>query len=232
MVSYQYSYLIADLVLLVIWFILFFWRKDIRKEMLYISIIFGFVGLLVEPIFLKDWWNPLTIIGTSIAIEDFLCGFFVAGIASVIYSVVFNKKVRIKKTSKKRKEKRYKNFIFIILLIPLLHFGSFYLLNLTGFYSSLISLGIPMLIIWIKRKDLITNSLLSGILAIGVAILTFTITELITPGWVESTWLFINIPKLIILNSPLEDLIWSFFAGTFIGPLYEYWQEGKLINKK
>jgi hypothetical protein len=28
----------------------------------------------------------------------------------------------------------------------------------------------------------------------------------------------------------IDDIIWYFFAGLFIGPLYEYWQEGKLVD--
>ena len=55
--NYQYSYLIGDLTLLIIWLALFFWRKDIRKEMLFISLIFGLAGLIVEFIYTID--SPL-----------------------------------------------------------------------------------------------------------------------------------------------------------------------------
>ena len=76
---YKYSYLIADLTLLFVWIILFWHRKDVRREMLIVSIIFGFAGLLVEPIYFQDWWHPLTITGTKIGLEDFLFGFWVGG---------------------------------------------------------------------------------------------------------------------------------------------------------
>ena len=232
MVNYQYSYLIADLVLLVIWFVLFFWRKDVRKEMLYISIIFGFVGLLVEPIFLKDWWNPLTITTTMIGFEDFLFGFTFAGIASVIYSVIFKKRVRIKKVNKKKEFKRNKNYLILSAFLVGLFFSSFYILKLNSFYSSIIAFIIPLTIIWIKRKDLIINSITSGLLLMIIVCIWFWIPELITPEWINTHWFLENLSGITILKVPLEDLIWSFLAGAFIGPLYEYWQEGKLINKK
>lgn len=85
--SYQYSYLIGDLILLAIWLVLFLWRKDTRKEMAIISLLFGFLGTVVTLIYLMDWWHPLTITGTRIGIEDFIFGFSTAGIAAVVYSL-------------------------------------------------------------------------------------------------------------------------------------------------
>ena len=62
--SYQYNYLIGNLIGLIIWFTLFICRKDSRKEMLIISLIFGVTGPLVESVYIKDWWVPLTITNT------------------------------------------------------------------------------------------------------------------------------------------------------------------------
>ena len=74
MVSYQYSYLIWTGIFFLIWLILYLWRKDIRKEMLIISVLFGFGGIFSELIYVQDWWQPLTLTNTSIGIEDFLIG--------------------------------------------------------------------------------------------------------------------------------------------------------------
>jgi hypothetical protein len=60
----------------------------------------------------------------------------------------------------------------------------------------------------------------------------YLVPELIFPGWIENSWNFNMISGLTILRVPFEDLIWFFLAGLFIGPLYEYWQEGRLINLK
>jgi len=54
--------------------------------------------------------------------------------------------------------------------------------------------------------------------------------ELLTPGWIHAFWIFKNVPDIVIFNLPIDDIIWYFLAGLFIGPLYEYWKEGKLIN--
>tara|TARA_Y100000034_G_scaffold3490_1_gene4214 strand:+ start:1025 stop:1693 length:669 start_codon:yes stop_codon:yes gene_type:complete len=220
------------LVFLIIWALLFLWRKDARKEMTIMSIIFGIAGLLVEPTYIKDWWTPLTFTNTLIGFEDFLFGFVVGGIAAIIYSYMFNKKIKIKKKTKKIEFKRNLNFALFGLIFAGLFFGSFYLLKLNTLYSSLIAFIIGILIIWIKRKDLIKNSILSGVLLLFIASIVYTITEFIFPGWIIAFWSFKNIPNIILFNIPLDDFIWYFLAGAFIGPLYEYWQEGKLINKK
>lgn len=101
--SYLYSYLIGDLTLLIVWFILFYFRKNVRKEMLIISLIIGIGGLFAETIYTIDWWQPLTITGTLIGIEDFLFGFAIGGIGSSIYEVIFKKTVKIKKNKSKEK---------------------------------------------------------------------------------------------------------------------------------
>jgi hypothetical protein len=215
------------LLFLVVWTILFLWRKDVRKEMLGMSIFFGIAGLIVEAIYIQDWWRPLTITGTLIGIEDFLFGFVIGGIAAVIYEEVFKKK--LKRTKKKNTEFKSKYFG---LLLPIIFVVSIYVFNLNTFIASILAFGIPTIIIYITRKDLIKDSLLSGALVLGVSIIVYTILELITPGWVNAFWYFKNVPNIIILNVPIDDFIWYFLAGAFIGPFYEYWQNKKLVNKK
>lgn len=230
--DYTYTYLIGDLILLLIWLILFFWRKDIRKEILIISLIFGIAGPLVEIFYIKDWWKPLTITNTHIGIEDFLFGFFIGGIIAVIYEVIFKKRIKIQEVKKIKERKRNLNIIFLLALLIILFLGSFYILNLNSLIATIIGFATPTLIIYFKRKDLIVDSLITGILALLIACLGYSLIELITPGWINEFWQWKNVPEIIILNVPIDDIFWYLFAGAFIGPLYEYWQEGKLINIK
>ena len=108
----------------------------------------------------------------------------------------------------------------------------FLILKLNSFYASFPALLIPLAWIYIKRKDLITNSIVSGILLVIISFLFYIIPELITPGWINSAWKFDMISGISILKVPIEDIIWFLLVGAFIGPLYEFLQEGKLINKK
>lgn len=224
---YTYSYFLANTALLLVWFLLFLFRKDVRKEMLVISILFGFAGVLVQYAYTTDWWRPLTITGTRIGIEDFMFGFWVGGVSAVIYEEVFKKKIYKRKP---RKESVFMLAVPMTLILTLLFFGSFFVLGLNSFYSSIIA-GVPgILFIWVKRKDLIFDSLMSGVLLCLVGLPWFWIPQLVTPGWVQHHWFLENLSGILILGAPLEDAIWRFLVGAYIGPLYEFWQGGRLQN--
>jgi len=225
MVGYTFSYLIGTLALLVIWVILFLQRKDTRKEILIISIVLGFVGLIVDPIYASDWWFPTLITNTIPGIESFLLGFAIGGITTAIYPILFKKKM------KKENEKINLNFLFIGGLVIAL-FLALYFAGLNSFHAAIPAFLIPTIIIYIKRKDLIINSIVSAILLTIISLLFYLLPELITPGWISATWNFELISGIIILKAPLEDLIWIFMVGLLIGPFYEYWQESKLIKMK
>ena len=218
-----------DIGFIFIWIILFTWRKDIRKEMLIMSTLWGFVGLIAGKIYIKDWWCPLTIMGIIPSIEDFIFGFVIGGIASIIYQALFLKKM-------KRINKQYKtrnlNIISLLSLLGIIFIGTVYILKVNTLIASILAWGVPLIIIYIRRKDLIKNSLISGLIITIIAVFIYQLTEIITPGWINLFWSFEFFGNLTILKIPLEEYIWFFLAGAFIGPLYEYWQEAKLIKRK
>jgi hypothetical protein len=232
MINYLYSYLIGNLALIAIWLALFFWRKDVRKPMLIVSFISGIIGLIVDPIYFSDWWSPQTITGTMPGIESFLLGFATAGIATVAYIELFSKKLRNRKGKQKKELEKNLNFITIITLSLALLLISHFILGWNTFYASFPALLIPLAIIYIKRKDLIIESLISGIILAILSLIFYIIPEVITPGWITSAWNFNTISGIKFLKVPIEDIIWFFMVGLLIGPLYEYWKDKKLVNKK
>ena len=231
MVGYQYSYLIGALLALLVWIIFFLIRKDTRKEMLILSLIFGVISFPAQYVYIQDWWKPLTIIGTSLGIEDFIFGFSVGGVLAVAYSIFFKKRIKIKKV-KIKEQKRNLNFLFLFVLLVGIFSLSFFVLKLNTLISTILAFVIPTIAIYIKRKDLIKDSIMSGIVTIPAVFILYQILYLITPGFFGDFWLYQNIGRILIFRIPLEEFIWFFFAGAFIGPLYEYWKEGKLINIK
>lgn len=227
MLDYKYIYFTGIFLALIVWIIFFVIRKDTRKEMIILSLIFGIPGPLAAYVHLNDWWKPITLTGNPIGIEDFLFGFVVGGIAGVIYEFVFNKEVKTK-----IKKSDFKLILIPVSLMFLIYFGLSLTFKINTFISSISSFVIPTILILIKRKDLVKNSLLSGLLLMIFAFIGYQILNLINPSFFENIWQFKNIGKIIFLNIPLEEYIWFFTFGCFFGPLYEYWKKGKLINKK
>jgi hypothetical protein len=111
-----------------------------------------------------------------------------------------------------------------------LYFGAFYGFQINSLWATIIALLLPTFIIWWQRKDLVLPSLFTGFLLVIVAMMVYTVTNYITPQWVQEFWYFKNVPPIIILNLPIDDVIWYFVAGVFLGPLYEYFNEAKLTR--
>ena len=224
---YKYSYLLANLSLFLVWLMLFLHRKDVRREMLLVSALFGIVGLFVEPIYIKDWWHPMTLTSTKVGIEDFLFGSLIGGAGAVMYEEIFKKKLY----PRSLKIVDYKSHFYALIsavILSVIFFGGFMILKINSFYSSVFGFFIATMIIWYFRKDLIIDSLASGILVLLLGFLWFWLPHFLTPGWVKNYWYLQNLSGILILGAPLEDLIWGFFAGLYIGPLYEFWKGAKL----
>jgi len=223
--TYQFSYLIYTLLLLLIWSVLFISNKSYRKESLAVGLLFGIAGIIVAGIYVVDWWNPITVFGKSTGIEDFIFSFSIGGIGSIIYSVIFNKKII-------KKDKRFdlyknKKFILTAIVLAFVFFVSFYLLSIDSFLSSLLGFTVVISYMLYRRKDLTKNALISGVLLSLVTIIPYIVIEFITPGWVENTWYFnfTYLPRISIFHDPIEDIIWFMFAGAFTSTWYKYWRE-------
>jgi len=233
MVNYQYAYAAWTFLFFIVWTAFYLWRKDVRKEMLFISILFGFGGPASELIYIQDWWQPLTLTGTAVGFEDFFIAFFIAGVSSAIYEVVSEKRIRIKRAALKNKNNENKLFLFFAFFLILLFFGSFYIFKINSFYSSVLAFGLAAIIMYFKRRDLIIDSLLSGFFTLVVGISIYFILSLIYPDFIQQFWYLKDswFAKLIF-GIPIAEYIWYFLAGAYIGPLYEFWKEGTLIDKK
>jgi len=229
MIPLTFTYLTLGLLFLVIWVALFIIRKDTRRELLIISFVFGIGGILVEPIYLRDWWQPLTVTGTPVGIEDFLFGFTIGGIASIIYEIIFNRRTR-KTKPLATLTKEHKFDIFIVLLLPIIFFGTNIFFNLNTFYASILGFVVPLIIIYFRRKDLIKDSIYSGILLLIIAFVIYSLVEILSPGWVVHFWSFENVPPIIFWNVPIDDLIWYVLAGAFIGVIYEFIQGSPIFR--
>lgn len=229
--DYTYTYLILDFLFLIFWIFLFLWRKDIRKEMLFMSFLWGISAFILGDAYTSDWWHPPTITGTRLGIEDFLFGFIIGGIAAVIYEEIFKKKIKQRKIAKNQKKKDMLYFIILLILTFVLFLIFFYFVKLNSILSTIVVALIVLIIIYTERKDLIPDSLFSGALLLILAMIVYTIVGIIFPGWINAIWYFRHDPSILLFGVPISDAIWYFLAGAIVGPLYEFWKEGMLIDK-
>lgn len=198
--------------------------------MLIISLIFGALAPFLELVYVLDWWHPLTITNTLIGIEDFLFGFTVPGIASSIYEILLNKRLRLRRSSKKEQKLQNSRIFTILVFMIFLFLIGFYLLGISSFYASVVGFSVGIVFIFVSRPDLILDSVVSGFLVTLVAMANFILGEAIAPGVVKALWYNEIFSGTLILGVPIEDLIWFFLGGMFFGPIYEFWKEARLHN--
>ena len=208
-----------------IWLILYMHRRDLRSEMIFMGGLISLGALLLEAfIWTKDWWQPETITGTVVGIEDALFGFFVGGIIASIYEEVFKDKlVHIRG----REDHHLKHFLIVIFLSSLIGNFTFFYMNMHSYYASILSMLIPILIIYLYRKDLIILSLASGAIVTLISIPVYCTIFFFNPNWIN-VWLHENISGALLIGIPIEDLVWFFVTGIFIAPLYEFWKGDRL----
>lgn len=225
-IPFKFAYLTGCLVFLAIWLLLYKVRKDLRKEMLTMSLLIAPLGPLSQILYLRDYWRPELFNGWTIGFEDLLFGFAIGGITAVIYEELFGKKYIKGHTQK------HFNLMLLLALVGLiwmivgnifLHFNSIYVS-----ISAFIILGISILFF---RKDLLLDAFWSGIITGSLMFIFYLIFMPLFPGVIQKWWLLKNLSGVLVLGAPLEELMWGFGWGFFAGPAYEF-VTGTRIRKR
>ncbi|MEK7116961.1 MAG: lycopene cyclase domain-containing protein [Patescibacteria group bacterium] len=234
-IPFRFAYITLTIPFLIIWLILFFVRKDTRKEQLRMSYIVAIIGPISELIYFKDYWFPQSVFPIFInkfplMIEDILFGFAIGGIAAVIYEVIFRKQLsKFSVHSKYTIKSIYIVLTFALVLIGLIKFG------VNSIYASAIAFFVSALILLILRHDLFVNAVGSGV---GVMLVMFACyfflfnilasntEELLKQGWIIRN----SILDMRIANIPLTEMVWGFTWGFLAGPWYEFANRKKNIE--
>ena len=164
----------------------------------------------------KDWWRPTTFTGTVVGIEDFVMGFTTGGIMSVIYDLIFNK--GYKKTILKHTV--YKAY-FVGLFMASLTAWLFIMTGLTSFWASTISMFLVIVYIIFVRRDLFLDSLVSGVAMMFISVIFYFVIILLSSTWINNTYLH-GLSGFRIYSIPIEEFVFWFLAGMWVGPFYEF----------
>ena len=162
-----------------------------------------------------------------IGVLDLLLSFTLAGISGVIFHLLFGKHYhklpKHEKTQWKKEESHAQIYIMRLFIIFLLFTWAVVLLNL------LFALSVPeaffiaaiMTAIYIvsHRHDLIADSLWSAFLTAFIVFTASTLTSTITGIDISIAPIASN---RMILDVPMDLLLWALGAGLVLGPLYEY----------
>jgi hypothetical protein len=220
----QNVWLLWSLGYLLIWTILFAVRRDLRKEMLWISVWTVPLGL-TEVLFVPDYWHPPSIFDlanqTGFDIESLVFAFAIGGIGSVLYNLIY--RVKLLSFSKhEMREHRHRWHRFILLTPPVAFIALSLLTNLNHIYCAVIAMFLGSLATLYCRPDLKIKIWIGGALFLAIYFAFFLSLIMIFPDFVEITWNLSALSGIFVLGIPIEELLFAFTFGTLWSSLYEH----------
>lgn len=218
----EYAWFGGSLILFLIWLIIYYFRPDLRKEMVIVSLIFTPVGL-TGHLYAGSYWNPdhLTkLFGLNVGMADFLFTFSISGMGAVFYQFLLDK--HYSDTS----PGIYFNRILSIVLVLATGVVVFYTLEyiLSVSLNIIITSAVGLLVMgllfaWLYSRQT-TSIILNGLLFGLFIVLVERITGFIFPGFF-GLWIEGELLGYYLWGVPVEEFIWHFAWGMAIGSVYE-----------
>jgi len=225
----QYVWFIWSLLILGIWFLIYFSKKSFRKVMLKMSLITAPFGL-TEPLFVPEYWFPPSLFNlaerTEFDIESIIFSFAIGGIGSVLYQLIYKKKL-VKVDTIEKNHTRHRLHRIILFIPPFIFLIIAYFTNLNHIYCGVIALFIGALTTLYCRPDLKSKIWIGGLLFTVLYFIYFGSILLFYPNYVELYWNLDELSHILFLGVPIEELLFAFSFGMFWSSLYEhlYWKK-------
>ena len=228
MVEDRYVWLIWALAFFCPWTLLYASMPAFRREMLTVSAATSLLGLS-EPIFVPAYWNPPTLFDlaqrTGFDIESLIFCFAIGGIGAVLYDAIAGRAAPRPMAGYERHSPAHR-FHRLALAAPFLIFPLLYLLPWNPIYPGIVALAAGGAATVLCRPDLARNSVLGGVLFLGLYAGFMLLLIASAPGYVERVW---NLPALsgvLLSGIPVEELAFGFAFGLYWAGAYEHvrWQ--------
>lgn len=199
--------------LFVVWLAFYFLRKDLRKEILIMSLLASPLGLF-DLLYVPTYWIPHTFLNIPVGIEGIFFSFLIGGIAAGSYAEISHRKLR----KFNKYHKKFSILVVLIIIPTILIIQHFYLINISiaMYFALLIGTALAVFI----RKDLLKSSIMGAIIFGLIYSIALIIWINIFPSGKD--WFILKgLPKVFLLNAPIYEIIFSFLFGAYWGNLYE-----------
>jgi hypothetical protein len=209
----DYVYLMVALALGCLW-VSFYWvRPDLRKKILFSSLLAGSGGV-GEVAFVPSYWNPrfhVIRILDDLFLESFLFTFFLGGAASVFYQVAFRKRLlNVRRVSLKVLVLIPIYFVVLRLLIPQLNIIFF-----------LLGAGLTLMMLFaLLEGTLIRPMALSGLLLLALSLVIYVPLWRLFPSF-GASYNTSELTGISLLGIPAEELLFYLAFGAVWCVVYE-----------
>jgi hypothetical protein len=219
----MYEWLAFALSWNVVWLILYVAKPHLRRQMRWVSLFTALTGLS-EPIFVPSYWNPPSLLNlastTHFDVESLVFSWATGGIGSVLYEVMLNAKHRKMAAGELRLERRWVHMASLASL-PAVFAVLYFLTDLNPIYCVSAALFVGAIAAVVCRPDLGWNTLLGGLLFMGLYFVLFFLIILVFPSFMAA-WNMPALTGVLVLGVPLEELMFAFTFGMMWSSVYEH----------
>lgn len=225
---YQYAYFFAVGLLGLVWLIFFLLRKDLRGQQLFVSLFSAPLGITQILWFYKDYWRPEYIYtfyvrGVPIGPEDILFSFFIGGVGSILYEVLFHKRYR---PGRNRPFATVAVIIFSAVLFLFLKSQ-----DINTVWASAAAFLAGSLVMISADRDLRADWTMSSICMFFFIISIYMLWLFFFPAIVRTLWVSASLSGHELLGVPVEEIAWFVCWAMFSGIAYEFMvNAGKYSN--
>lgn len=220
--SFHFVWLIWSSVFLLPWLVLFVARPQLRRRMVWASVLTAPFGL-TEPLFVPSYWNPPSLFDlaqrTGFDIESLVFCFAIGGLGAAGYRSL----ARAHRSANSRThDRRHHRFHAAALASPFVMFAVLLPLPWNPIYAGIASLLTGAISTLACRPDLTRNTLLGGVLMLLFYVVFLLGLRVLWPGYIEAVW---NLPELLPWRPgglPLEELLFGFGFGMYWSGVYEH----------
>jgi hypothetical protein len=195
-------------------------RKDIRRELITVTVLSSPLG--VTQVLHLDYWQPEYFfpITESLGIEDFLWAGIVLGIAATMYELVARRRTYRRSDVRTSYLADVWLSIAVVVGVLLLQFATLGLGASSALVATIGLLAFALNIV-VYRRDLIADSVLSGMLLMGLSFVIYLIWQVFYTGIFRSFWLDTAFELGTVAEIPVIELAYLFAIGAALGPVYE-----------
>lgn len=213
---YQFAYLFWAFYFGFFWLLFYLLKPSVRREMLILSVVTGVLGPLGAFFYTQDYWQPSTLFGSQIGIEDALVGFFYGGVAASLYEIFF-----FNQPNRSHKPGSIPLSLMAVVGGAFLMYLGVFVFHINSLYVSLAVLFIPGIAMTFYRPRLWKHAFVTGILFTAFSFIYFQVFIALFPGIIESWWRLSHISGSLIAGVPLEEILFAFAWGFAVGPASE-----------
>jgi hypothetical protein len=219
----MFEWLAFALIWDVVWLVFFLSKPHLRRQMLWVSLFTALTGL-TEPLFVPRYWNPPSLFNltttTHFDIESIIFSWGTGGIGSVLYQAALNARHRKRAPIENQREHRWVHMLSLIVMPTVFGFLVF-LTGLNPIYCVSVALFSGAMAAVVCRPDLGWNTLLGGLLFMGLYFVLFFFMVQLFPSFTES-WNLSNLSGILVMRIPLEELMFAFTFGMMWSGAYEH----------